>query len=84
MNSIEMKNSNLPILITKFRVVMIIVQIFRKVIRNISNSFEISVVRGNTSRDREQKIQGGPKINTEISSTILIKISKLVSEQPKI
>ncbi len=79
-----MKNSNLPIFITKFRVVMIIIQIFRKVIRNISNSFEVSVVRGNTSGDSEQKIQGGPKINTEISSTILIKISKLVTEQPKI
>ena len=79
-----MKNSNLPIFITKFRVVMIIIQIFRKVIRNISNSFEVSVVRGNTSGDSAQKIQGGPKINTEISSTILIKISKLVTEQPKI
>ena len=28
-------------------------------------------------------IQGGPKIHTKISSTILIKISKVVSEQPK-
>ena len=63
---------------------MIIIQIFRKVIRNISNSFEVSAVRGNTSGDSAQKIQGGPKINTEISSTILIKISKLVTEQPKI
>ena len=36
-----------------FRVFVIIIQIFRKVIRNISNSFGISVVRGNTSGDSE-------------------------------
>ena len=36
-----------------FRVFVIIIQIYRKVIRNISNSFGISVVRGNTSGDSE-------------------------------